>query len=283
MNPTQDTTTGDFAIIPDRDSIATVERQIEFFPSTTTQPRALSVDQIDQYNRDGYLGPLDVYGPEEIADIRDYFDRLLAEATAAGRDSYSISSAHMKHARVYDMLADRRIVNYVADLLGEDVIGWGSHFFCKMPRDGRSVDWHQDCSFWPLTPTRAVTVWLAVDDADVENGCMEVYTGSHMQGLVDFDASDAAAGNVLDQTIRNPEAYGTHQRTPIAAGQISIHSDLLIHGSMPNHSDRRRCGLTLRYCPASVTAYLGWNRKGIVVSGHADAGDWPGCPRPDRD
>ncbi len=48
------------------------------------------------------------------------------------------------------------------------MIGWGSHFFCKMPNDGKTVAWHQDSSYWPLTPTKAVTVWLAVDDADPE-------------------------------------------------------------------------------------------------------------------
>ncbi|MEM6690664.1 MAG: phytanoyl-CoA dioxygenase family protein [Planctomycetota bacterium] len=271
-----------YAIIPDRQSIGSVEREIRFFPSQVTAPKSLTCEQVQAFNEDGYLGPLPVYDSEAITEIRQYFDGLLAEALAAGRDSYSISSAHMKHGRVYDMLTHPKIVSYVQDLLGEDIVGWGSHFFCKMPRDGRSVEWHQDCSFWPLTPTKAVTVWLAVDDADEENGCMEVYTGSHTHGLIDFETSTDESANVLDQTIENPAAYGTHRRTPIPAGQISIHSDLLVHGSMPNHSDRRRCGLTLRYCPADVYAYLGWNGKGVVVAGTADSALWPGCPRPER-
>ncbi|MFK8115612.1 MAG: phytanoyl-CoA dioxygenase family protein, partial [Rubripirellula sp.] len=155
----------DFDIIPNRESIASVERQIEFFPSASDSPKNLATEQIARWNRDGYLGPLDVYDREEIVDIREYFDGLLADALAAGGDSYSISSAHLKHARVWDMLTNPQIVGYVSDLLGENVIGWGSHFFCKLPGDGKSVDWHQDCSFWPLTPTKAVTVWLAIDDA----------------------------------------------------------------------------------------------------------------------
>ena len=273
----------DFDIIPDRESIATVQREIRFFPAVNDSPRALSTDDIATWNRDGYLGPLDVYSDQQIADIRSYFDELLADALDEGRDSYSISSAHLKHKRVWDMLTNDRIVGYVRDLLGEDVIGWGAHFFCKMPGDGKSVDWHQDCSYWPLTPTKAVTVWLAIDDADQANGCMEVYAGSHESGLIDFDTSDADAGNVLDQSVKNPEKYGRHQLTPLRAGQISIHSDLLVHGSQPNDSDRRRCGLTLRYCPANVTAYLGWNQKGVAVSGQADKQLWPGavCPQAD--
>ena len=275
MQPSQD-----FAIIPDRKSIASVEREIGFHLSPVASPSSLSADQVATWNREGYLGPLDVYGSEDVAEIREYFNRLLADALAEGQDSYSISSAHLKHARVYDMLTNDRIVGYVSDLLGENVVGWGSHFFCKLPGDGKSVDWHQDCSYWPLTPTKAVTVWLAIDDANQANGCMEVFTGSHCHGLIDFETSDEASGNVLDQSVKNPEQYGTHRLTPINAGQISIHSDLLVHGSKPNNSDQRRCGLTLRYCPADVTAYLGWEHKGVVVAGSADANHWPGANRP---
>jgi len=273
----------DFAIIPDQQSIASVQRDIQFFPSENASPKVLTPEQIATWNRDGYLGPIDIYSPAEIEEIRAYFDRLLEATFAAGQDSYSISSAHLKHARVWDMLTNPTLVDYVSDLLGENVVGWGSHFFCKMPGDGKQVDWHQDCSYWPLTPTKAVTVWLAIDDADAENGCMEVYCGSHTYGLIDFETSGDQDGNVLDQSVKNPEKYGRHQLTPLRAGQASIHSDLLVHGSSPNDSTRRRCGLTLRYTPAEVTAYLGWNQKGVVVRGTADPNQWPGADRPELD
>jgi non-heme Fe2+,alpha-ketoglutarate-dependent halogenase len=273
----------DFSIIPDQNSIQSVEREIKFFPSACQSPKSLSAEQIAQWNADGYLGPIDFYSPEEMNDIREYFDELLAQTLASGRDSYSISSAHLKHGRVWDILTHPKIVSCVSDLLGEDVIGWGSHFFCKMPGDGKSVDWHQDCSYWPLTPSKAITVWLAIDDADLDNGCMEVFNGSHLHGLIDFESSSESAGNVLDQSISNPEKYGTHSLTPLRAGQASIHSDLLVHGSSPNDSERRRCGLTLRYCPADVTAYLGWNQKGVVVHGNASAERWPNATRPAND
>jgi len=272
----------DFAIIPDQKSINEISREIGFFPTANDAPQSLTKDQIRTWNADGYLGPIEFYSAEEISDIREYFDALLSDTLAAGRDSYSISSAHLKHGRVWDILTNPKIVACVSDLLGPDVIGWGSHFFCKMPGDGKRVDWHQDCSYWPLTPTKAITVWLAIDDADEANGCMEVYNGSHTHGLLDFQSSEASDGNVLDQSIKNPEKYGNHNLTPLRAGQASIHSDLLVHGSSPNDSDRRRCGLTLRYCPADVTAYLGWNQKGVVVSGQAAPGAWPNAPRPEN-
>ncbi len=268
-----------FAIIPSRDEIASVQRDIRFFPSDNPAPTCLSAEQIQQWNQDGYLAPLDVLSAAEQICYRDFFDGLLAATLAAGNDSYSISSAHLKHGRVWDLLNHPAIVGPVRDLLGSGVIGWGAHFFCKMPGDGKRVDWHQDCSYWPLTPTKAVTVWLAIDAADLGNGCMEVFAGSHQFGLIDFEVSAADSGNVLDQTVRNPQQYGRLLATPLAAGQMSIHSDLLLHGSAPNVSDRRRCGLTLRYCPADVQAYLGWNQKGVWVSGQG-CSNWANVPRP---
>ncbi len=273
----------EFAIIPDANDIAKLDRSIGFHPCENQSPVHLSSEQVEQWNQAGYLSPLDVLTPPEADSLRQYFDALLGDAQAAGKDSYSISSAHLKHARIYDLLADPRIVNVVSDLLGENLVGWGAHFFCKLPGDGKSVDWHQDCSYWPLSPTKSLTVWLAIDDADEENGCMEVVAGSHHFGLIEFESSDSSSTNVLNQTVREPTKYGTLKRTPVRAGQMSVHSDLLLHGSPPNQSDRRRCGLTLRYCPADVMAYLGWNQKGRLVAGKADANLWPGARRPSED
>ncbi len=123
------------------------------------------------------------------------------------------------------------------------------------------VAWHQDASYWPMSQSKAVTVWLAVDDADPENACMKFIAGSHHHGHMTFRPSDPSEHNVLNQTIDNAEQYGHVVWDPLKAGQVSIHSDLLLHGSEANHSQRRRCGLTLRYSPASVRAGLDWNLK----------------------
>ena len=112
----------------------------------------MSRDQIGQFNRDGYLKGIRIFTESESRENRRYFDELLARVLAEGGTSYSISTAHLKHGRVYDLLTDSRIVACVRDLLGENVIAWGSHFFCKMPHDGKRVSWHQDASYWPLTP-----------------------------------------------------------------------------------------------------------------------------------
>ena len=244
-----------------------IVRDLRFHPSTVTDPRTLTREQVAAFNREGYLMPLRMFDAAEAAEIRAYFDDLLARTLATGGNSYSISTAHLQHRRVYDLLAHPRIVACVRDLLGDDVIGWGSHFFCKMPGDGKRVSWHQDASYWPLTPSKAVTAWLAIDDATVENACMRYIPRTHLLGHLTYTLSEDDDSNVLNQTVEGAESLGEPVNVALRAGEISLHSDLLLHGSEANRSSRRRCGLTLRYCPADVRAGLGWNAKGVVVSG----------------
>jgi non-haem Fe2+, alpha-ketoglutarate-dependent halogenase len=260
-----------------------MDRDLRFHPSTTENPAVLTREQIDRFNREGYLAGIRIFDDAEIREIRRYFDELLARTIAAGGDSYSIATAHLKHGRVYDILTDPRIVSRVRDLLGEDVIAWGSHFFCKMPGDGKRVSWHQDSSYWPLTPSMAVTVWLAIDDASVENACMRYIPETHRLGHLTYSLSENDEGNVLNQTVPGAENFGQPYDVQLKAGEVSIHSDLLLHGSEANESHRRRCGLTLRFCPAVVRAGLGWNGKGVVVSGKDESGHWANPARPLED
>lgn len=272
-----------FDITPDENALSEIERDLKFHHAACSTPRALNTEQVESYNTDGFIRPLSAFSIDEINDIREYFDDLLAKAIADGGDSYSISTAHMKHGRVYDLLTNPTLVGYVADILGDDVIAWGSHFFCKMPGDGKEVAWHQDASYWPLSPSKAVTVWLAIDDADLENGCMKFIAGSQNFGHVTYRKSNPDEHSVLGQTVENPEQYGRIVVDDLQAGQVSIHNDLLLHGSDANKSTRRRCGLTLRYAAAEVRAEMGWNAKGVVVRGNDPSGHWGNPPRPDND
>ncbi|MDA0336904.1 MAG: phytanoyl-CoA dioxygenase family protein [bacterium] len=266
---------------PITDALPDVPRELRFFPVDNPQPEHLSPQQIQQFNDVGYVFPLDVYTPDEAAANRTYFDRLMAGATAAGWDAYSINGWQLRCSGMYDMIVEPRILDYVQDLIGADLICWGAHFFCKMAGDERQVSFHQDASYWPLTPSKTITVWLAIDDADVENGAMTVVPRSHLHGQIAFENSDAAEKNVLGQTVLDPDHYGD---TPVPfvmrAGQISLHTDLLLHGSQANLSDRRRCGLTMRFVPPDVRAHKGWNRNAITCRGGDTSGHWPQNPRP---
>ena len=119
-----------------------------------------------------------------------------------------------------------------------------------------------------------------IDDADTENACMRFIAGSHHHGHLTYRPSGSHEHNVLNQTIENAEQYGTVVNDCLQAGQFSMHTDLLLHGSEANQSTRRRCGLTLRYAAAEVRAYLDWNQKGVWVSGGDSSGHWANRPRP---
>ena len=268
----------EFSIAPEEQEIARFQGEFQFRPSDSQSPKFLQAAQITEYNANGFLSGLEVFTPDEMVSHRAYFDDLLGRVISEGGTSYSISTAHLKYGPVYDLLRHPTIVGFVSDLLGDDVIGWGSHYFCKMPKDGQEVAWHQDATYWPLSPTNAVTVWLAIDDSDCENGCLRVIRGSHLHGRLQH--AGATSESVLDRTVQDPTTLGQTVNVELQAGQISIHSDQLVHGSLKNESERRRCGLTLRYCTPDVRAGLDWHKKGVVVSGKPDSDHWFDATRP---
>jgi non-haem Fe2+, alpha-ketoglutarate-dependent halogenase len=269
-------------VIPNQTQLSQLERRLRFHPSPVIQPQTLTKAQVEGYNRAGYVKGVRIFDEQASAAHRRFFDEILARTLAGGGNSYSIISAHIKYGPVYDLLTHPRIVACVQDILGDEIVGWGAHFFCKLPHDPKIVSWHQDASFWPLTPSKTVTVWLAIDDADRENACMKFIAGSHHLGHLTYRMSEDADNSVLNQTVENPEQFGEVIYDELRAGEISLHSDLLLHSSEANRSDRRRCGLTLRYCTTDVRsdASFGWNREGVVIRGQDPSGHWANPPRP---
>jgi non-haem Fe2+, alpha-ketoglutarate-dependent halogenase len=269
---------------PTNDAYPDLKRDLSFYPIKNPHPQKLTQQQIDQYNKWGYISPLDVFTQDEANNHRAFFDNILKDAFARGQGSYSINGWHRTCRSIHDLVTETRILDYVQDLLGENLVMWGTHYFCKMPGETKRVSWHQDASYWPLTPAKTATVWLAIDDADQENGAMQVIPGSHRHGQIDYQQSSTAEENVLNQTVTAPLEYGDK---PVAlkmkAGQMSLHTDLLLHGSEPNTSARRRCGLTMRFVPPDVQAHNGWNGNAVICRGIDPSGHWAHHPRPQDD
>ena len=266
------------------DAYPDLARELKFFPLGIQNPKCLSNTQIDHYNAKGYVSPIEVFNDNEVGEIRSYFDSLLSKFTAAGWGDGELTNLHKHCPGVYDLVTHRRILDYVQDLLGETLILRLSHFFIKLPGDGKRVSWHQDASYWPLTPSKVVSVWLAIDDVDEANGAMHVIPRSHLDAQIPFEKSDAQEGNVLSQTVKDPEQHGD---LPVAielkAGQMSLHSDWILHGSDVNRSDRRRCGLAMRYLSSDVRAFNDWNLDSVICRGVDSSGHWAHHPRPKHD
>ncbi len=263
--------------------VSKLDRELRFFPVSNPSPKKLSSAQIRFYNETGYLSGFRVFTPEQARTARERSDRLLEKFISEGKGSYAIDRCQDRFATIWDLATAPAILDLVQDVIGPNIVCWATHYFCKLPGDPKGVAWHQDCSYWPLTPSKTVTVWLAIDDVDRENGCMRVIPRSHLHGHLQFRESDPDELNVLSQTIDGVERFGAPVDLELKAGEISLHSDLLVHGSLPNLSKRRRCGLTLRYCPPDVRAYWDWNKVSIICRGYDVSGHWASIPRPSQD
>ncbi|SFS21339.1 phytanoyl-CoA dioxygenase family protein [Yoonia litorea] len=257
-----------------------VVQDLQFEPVRPAGLKRLSEAEIAQYNANGFVQPYDVFSDGEIAEIRDYVDGLMA---ALGPDgAYGINCYQARLSGLYDIAADPRILDLVEDLIGPDILCWASAILSKRPHDPKAVPWHQDASFWALSPARTVTVWLAIDDADDENSAMRFIPGTHDKGALPVAETDGAA-NVFHKGTANAEALGTPFTNTLRAGQVSLHADMLVHGSQANRSDRRRCGLTLRYCPPSVQITdPAWAGGVEAILCRGEARDWKVHPRPDN-
>ena len=119
-------------------------------------------------------------------------------STEAGWNSYEITNWH-KHCQGVDIVTNSKILDVVQDLVGDTVILRHSHFFAKLPGDGKRVSWHKT-SYWPITPSKVVSAWLAIDDS-LEDNAACVIPGSHLTENIPFRES-SAEGNVSIKRCR---------------------------------------------------------------------------------
>ena len=212
--------------------------------------------------------------------MREKVDNLFAKLQSYedGRDSYSINCYQHKSKTVWDIINTEKILNYIEDLIGPNIICWASHFFNKLPKDNRPVPYHQDASYWLLSPARTATVWLAIDDTDLDNAPMEFLPGSHKVGPLPWKVTDKK-NPVLNQEILGLEKFDKPYLNVLRAGDFSLHADMIAHGSIPIASNRRRCGLTIRYCNPSATKPLHpmYAQKAILCRGEKPSGLWKEC------
>jgi non-haem Fe2+, alpha-ketoglutarate-dependent halogenase len=224
---------------------------------------SLTKQQIQAYKTDGFLNGIPVSAATENAHHRKLFDGLEAEE---GREKCQIGllDRHFDKEFVWELSTHPVILDCIEDLIGPNILLLATHFFCKYGSEvkraedeetfgERFVAWHQDVTYWGLEPPEAVTAWYAIDDSDVENGCMRVIPGTH-HGIREHGKSDQE-GNLLSINQEVPVSEAEERSAAdliLKAGEMSIHHGQIIHGSLPNRSTRRRCGLTIRYVPPWV-------------------------------
>ncbi len=260
-------------------------RVFHFFEVPTQPCRSLSPEQIAQFNQQGYLTGINVFSQAEAIDLQQYIDHLVTQVVSADdrRNSYSINNYHVACQRLYDLVVEPRILALVEDILGKQIVCWSTHLFAKLAGDKMAVPLHQDAVYWPLTPSQSVSVWLAIDDADAANAAMEFVPGSHRLGGLPHKTRPLDGSRVLGREVDNVDRYEHRFTNVLKAGQVSLHSDLLLHGSAANRSHRNRCGLTLRYTKASVRLVEGfedWKKTAVHCLDGDTSNYWYNRSRP---
>lgn len=204
----------------------------------------------EQFEESGYVAIPELLDPDLIGEIQEHVSFL--DKTYPNRNETRDHNLVQHDAFWLRLASDPRLLDIAEQFLGPDIALFASSYFTKPPYSGQPVLWHQDGVYWPLEPMEVLTIWLAVDDSTRENGCLRVIPGTHKLDLKEYQRVTDIP-NPLESQI-DPKYVDESQAVDIElrAGGISIHHPNIIHGSQANRSPRRRCGLTLRYIPAST-------------------------------
>lgn len=245
-----------------------------------TQARSTRDDLTRHYDREGYVLVHDVLDTELMEEGRRHVAWLLER-------NPGVRPEQLHHDLMRDdpfwvrLVADERLLDVAEAFIGPDIALFASHYIAKPPHDGQAVLWHQDGSYWPLEPMRVVTLWLALDATDPENGCLRVIPRSQaadLQQMQERSDVDNVLGSGLDDAGIDDSAAVDVVLRP---GGVEIHHPNLIHGSHANTSPRWRRGLTIRYIPTStrIVSEVRWPSafllRGEAVAGVNEYGPWP--------
>ncbi len=219
----------------------------------------LGSDEIDRYRDEGWVVPRFRLPAARVAAMTAALEQLLRDNPGVRPEK--LVSAHVegdngegvRGSRAFlDLARDPEIVELVSGVLGEDVILWGCHVFCKPAGEGYETPWHQDGHYWPIRPLANCTVWVALEESSVDNGCLRVIPRSHRDRALHEHLHEDRSDLTLNQRL----AAGTFDEASavdieLAPGEMSLHDVYMIHGARENTSSRRRTGVALRYMPAT--------------------------------
>ena len=229
--------------------------------------RTLNAEQVDFFRRNGWLVVEDLLSADDVARLGERADQIARGETDADpqrvqaekvvREGEAQAVARELEIRKLYWLAGQdavlqnharhpAIVDVIADLLDSDDIKlYADQLFMKPPAIGAAQPWHQDSkSFIDIYPMDLVTAWAAIDDATLENGCLEFVPGSHLWGLLSNEQMDEHRA-----LIGNDPAF-MPQPGPLRSGSVSFHHSLTWHASRANTSTARRRGYAVHYMRA---------------------------------
>lgn len=213
---------------------------------------ALSPDDVAAYRERGILFPYPALDAAGVAAGLAALARIEAQP-ADLRRSLMVHKSHLVSATLDGITRSPEILDRVESLIGPDILVWGAGFFVKEGGSPSFVSWHQDATYWGLTPDGVVTAWVALKPSTVENGCMRVVPGTHKGDILPHNETFGAA-NLLSRGQEIAVEVDAEKAVDVLlqAGAFSLHHIKIAHASEPNRSADRRAGFAIRYIAAAV-------------------------------
>lgn len=209
----------------------------------------ITPEQVNFYNDKGYLLPdMPLFNDTKFNHLFNIFEDHLANRGNLAPDE--LNNPHLTDDRLFDFLLADHVIDVVSSVIGPNVALWSSGFICKEPHTGKKTPWHEDSAYWKgrfESFDGIVTIWLAIDEATKQNGCMGVVPGTHHNGFSEYEDMGT------EHKIFNQEIKDSHINEDevvwfeLKKNHFSLHDSRIIHGANANTSNTRRTGYTMRY------------------------------------
>ncbi len=220
----------------------------------------LAPDQIEFYHAHGYLALENIFGPDEINELRAVTDDFVEQSRSVteNTDVFDLEPTHTpesprlrrlknpinQHEVYRRALIHPGVLGCVEQLIGKGLHTNGNKLNMKIGDAGSPVEWHQDWAFYPHTNDDLLAVGIYLDDSTVENGALLVIPDSHRGPILDHHQNGRFVGAVTDPDFDPADAVPIN----VPAGGISIHHVRTLHGSAPNRFGNPRRLLLFQYC-----------------------------------
>lgn len=254
---------------------------------------AITSEQISKFWEDGFVTVPNLLSPEEVARLNARTDAVLAGEVQFPKEFIhlepeqansavavldrtlvvrKICNLATRDAVFFELLKHPHVIETVTSILGPDVKLLNDQMLCKPARYGSAKPYHQDSPYWPIQPMELLTMWIALDDATLENGCLRYLRGSHKKGPLEHD--ERQGHHRMPQGWRDLPDSPEEVAVPIPAGSAICHHSLVLHETAPNTSWARRRGLSVVFMRATSR----WTGEGEQPKFYQVAGQsFPGC------
>ena len=226
---------------------------------------------LEAYGADGVIRRARLIPGDQIGSFRDHLEAFIRHHGTDPRfGDWCYFKSNIILPWVVELATAPGVVDAVEHILGPDVLLWNSFIPIKPPGTEGHFGWHQDATYWHLTPVEEmVTIWLALSEVTAENGCMRFLPGSHHRGQIAHEMTKGTKSMLRrGQRVLGAVDESEAVACPLHPGEASLHHPFTLHCSAGNLSDRWRLGVALNYVSANVSPKPGYRESALHIAGN---------------